>query len=47
MKSINQYITERLFIKKETYKYNYFPKTKEELKEIIINKIKKEGNEIN
>ena len=44
MKSINQYITERLFIKKKTY--NYFPETKEELKEIINNRIEKEGNEV-
>ena len=33
MKSINQYIQEKLFVKRKTYKY--FPKTKEELKDII------------
>ena len=44
MKSINQYIQERLFVKKKTY--NYFPETKEELKEIINKRIKEEGNEV-
>ena len=44
MKSIHQYIQEKLFIKKK--RYNYFPETKEELKEIINNRIEKEGNEV-
>ena len=44
MKSINQYITEKLFVKKKTY--NYFPETKEELKEIINKRIKEEGYEV-
>ena len=44
MKSINQYITEKLFVKRKTY--NYFPETKEELKEIINKRIKEEGNEV-
>ena len=44
MKSINQYITEKLFIKNKTY--NYFPETKEELKEIINKRIKEEGKEV-
>ena len=43
MKSINQYITEKLKIRKSSYKY--FPKTKEELKVIIIQLIKERGNE--
>ena len=33
MKPITNYINEKLFIKKKTYKY--FPKTKEELQDII------------
>ena len=33
MKSLKSYIQEKLVIKKS--KYNYFPKTKEELKDII------------
>ena len=35
MKSINQYITEKLIIKKGK-KYNFFPKTREELQELLI-----------
>lgn len=44
MKSLKSYIQEKLIIKKS--KYNYFPETKEELKEIIENSIKDEGNEV-
>ena len=44
MKSLNQYLTERLNIKKTGY--NYFPETKEELKDIIKQRIKQEGNEV-
>ena len=44
MKSINQYIAEKLIIKKR--KYNYFPKTKKELKNIITQRIKENGNEV-
>ena len=43
MKKINKYITEKLKIRKSSYKY--FPKTKEELKVIIIQLIKERGNE--
>lgn len=45
MKSINQYIQERLFVKKKTYKY--FPTTKEDLKEIIRDHIDEFGYECN
>ena len=44
MKSLNQYLIERLNIKKTGY--NYFPETKEELKDIIEQRIKQEGNEV-
>ena len=44
MKSLVQFIQEKLLIKKS--KYNYFPKTKEELKDIIKQRVKKEGNEV-
>ena len=44
MKSISEYIQEKLIIKKS--KYKYFPKTKEELKDIISRRIKEEGNEV-
>ena len=43
MKKINTYITEKLKIKKSSY--NYFPKTKEELVDIINQLIKERGNE--
>ena len=45
MKNLSQYIQEKLIIKKRNYKY--FPKTKEELKEIIEQRIKQEGNKVN
>ena len=44
MKTLNQYLTERLVIKKKNYKY--FPETKEELKDIILKCIKSEGNKV-
>ena len=44
MKSLNQYLIERLNIKKGNY--NYSPETKEELKDIIEQRIKQEGNEV-
>ena len=44
MKSLSRYIQEKLVIKKK--KYNYFPKTKEELQDIIKQRIKLEGNEV-
>ena len=52
MKSLTHYIQEKLIIKKSTPKknkiidYKYFPKTKEELKEIIKQRIKTEGNKL-
>ena len=45
MKTLKQYLTERLIIKKSSYKY--FPETKEELREIIKQRIDKEGPEVN
>ena len=45
MKSLTHYIQEKLVIKKGNH-YNYFPKTKEELKAIIKQRIKDEGNEV-
>ena len=44
MKSLKSYIQEKLIIKKN--KCNYFPKTKEELKDIIKKRIEQEGNEV-
>ena len=44
MKSLTHYIQEKLVIKK--IKYNYFPQTKEELRDIIEKRIKQEGNEV-
>ena len=45
MKSFKNYIQEKLIIKKSNY--NYFPETKEELRDIILQRIKDEGNEVN
>ena len=45
MKTLTCYIQEKLVIKKS--KYNYFPQTKEELKNIIKQRIEQEGNEVN
>ena len=44
MKTLKQYLTERLVIKKKVYKY--FPKTREELRNIIAERIDKEGPEV-
>ena len=44
MKSLTHYIQEKLVIKKS--KYNYFPQTKKELRDIIEKRIKQEGNEV-
>ena len=50
MKSLKSYIQEKLIIKKSNKQsnnnYKYFPKTKEELKDIIVNRIKAEGNKV-
>ena len=45
MKTLKQYLTERLLIKKGNYKY--FPETKEKLKDIIKKRIEQEGPEVN
>ena len=39
MKSLAQFIQEKLVIKKRNNKYNYFPKTKKELQDIIKKRI--------
>ena len=46
MKSLTRYIQEKLVIKKSN-NYKYSPETKEELKEIIEQRIETEGNEAN
>ena len=48
MKSLPQYIQEKLIIKKsKSNNYKYFPETKEELKDIILQRIEAEGKEVN
>ena len=44
MKTINNYITERLHITKQTDIYNYFPKTREELRKILTERLDKDKN---
>ena len=48
MKSLVHYIQEKLIIKKNksSNNYNYFPETKKELQDIILKRIKEEGNEV-
>ena len=46
MKSLKSYIQEKLIIKKSN-SYGYFPQTKEELRNIIEQRIEQEGNEVN
>ena len=46
MKSLSQYIQEKLIIKKSKNNYKYFPETKEELKDLIKQRIKTEGKEV-
>ena len=47
MKSLSQYIQEKLIIKKnKSTNYKYFTETKEELQDIILKRIKEEGNEV-
>ena len=47
MKSISKYIQEKLIIKKnKIINYKYFPETKEELQDIITQRVKEEGNEV-
>ena len=46
MKTLQNYITEKILINKNSkIAYNYHPKTKDELKDIIKQKIELEGNE--
>ena len=45
MKSLVYYIQEKLIIKKSN-NYKYFPATNKELKDIIKQRIKQEGNEV-
>ena len=46
MKKINKYIVERLHINKDTgnHHYNYHPKTRDELKELVYKLINERGN---
>ena len=47
MKSLVHYMQEKLVIKKnKSTNYKYFPKTREELQDIILRRIKDEGNEV-
>ena len=47
MKSLSQYIQEKLIIKKnKSTNYKYFPESKDELRDIILKRIKDEGNEV-
>ena len=46
MRSINQYITEKFKIRKSNKpSYNYFPKSKEELQDLLKQLIKERGND--
>ena len=46
MKTLQNYIIEKILINKNSkLAYNYYPKTKDELKDIIKQKIESEGNE--
>ena len=48
MKTLQHYITEKILINKNSkIVYNYHPETKDELKDIIKQKIESEGNECN
>ena len=48
MKTLQHYITEKILINKNSkITYNYHPKTKDELKDIIDKRIESEGNECN
>ena len=47
MKSLTRYIQEKQVIKKSASKnYKYFPKTKQELNDLINERIKAEGNNV-
>ena len=46
MKDLQQFILEKILINKNSkITYNYHPKTKDELKDIIYQRIKSDGNE--
>ena len=46
MKTLQNYITEKILINKNSkIAYNYHPKTRDELEDIINKRIKSEGNE--
>ena len=46
MKTLQNYITEKILINKNSkLAYNYHPKTKDELNDIIKQRIESEGNE--
>ena len=48
MKTLQNYITEKILINKNSkIVYNYHPKTKDELKDIINKRIESEGNDCN
>ena len=47
MKKINKYISERLHINKDIDSYNYHPKTRDELIELINELIEERGNDAN
>ena len=47
MKQINKYIYERLHINKDIKSYNYHPKTRDELIELINELIEERGNDAN
>ena len=48
MKTLQHYITEKILINKNSkIVYNYYPKTKDELEDIIKQKIESEGNKCN
>ena len=47
MKQISYYILERLHINKDIKSYNYHPKTKNELKQLVYKLIIERGNEAN
>ena len=47
MKQINKYISERLHINKDIDSYNYHPKTRDELIELINELIEERGNDAN
>ena len=43
MKQINKYMSERLHINKDINSYNYYPKTRDELKELVNKLVKERG----